>query len=50
MGGDKREIIKMRDKDIRKLLADNHPLIKRFENYFTLLEAVQINKNLGGPR
>jgi hypothetical protein len=37
--GDKREMIKMWDKDIRKILAGNYPLMKRFENYF-----------IGGPR
>jgi hypothetical protein len=44
------EVIKMRDKDIRKILADSYPSIKRFENYFALSEAVQITKNIGGAR
>jgi hypothetical protein len=47
---DKREMLKMRDKDIRKILADNYPLMKRFENYFALSEAVQVTRNIGGAR
>jgi hypothetical protein len=38
-GGDKREMLKMRDKGIWKILADNYPLMTWFENYF-----------IGGPR
>ena len=49
-GGDKREIIKMMDKGVCKILADNYPLMKRFEDYFALSEAVQIPKNIGGAR
>ncbi|NQE54087.1 hypothetical protein C5S29_10890 [ANME-1 cluster archaeon GoMg3.2] len=40
----------MRDNDIRKILADNYPLMKRFENYFALSEAVQVTRNIGGAR
>jgi hypothetical protein len=43
-------MMKMWDKDIWKILADKDPLIKRFENYFALSEAVPITKNIGGPR
>ena len=49
-GGDKREMLKVRDKGVWKILADNYPLMKRFENYFALSEAVQITKNIGGAR
>jgi hypothetical protein len=44
------DVIKMRDKDIWKILADNYPLMKRFENYFALSEAVQVTRNIGGAR
>jgi hypothetical protein len=43
-------MIKMQDKVIWKILADKYPLMKWFENYFTLLEAVPITKNIGGAR
>jgi hypothetical protein len=40
----KGKMIKMQDNDIWKILADKYPLIKRFENYFALLEALQSPK------
>ena len=49
-GGDKREMLKMRDKDIRKILADNYPLMSVFENYFALSEAVQVTRTIGVAR
>jgi len=42
--GDKRKMLKRRDKVIWKILTDNYPLMTWFGNYFALSEAVQVTK------